>query len=405
MKLQLRLSDRLQVTRGMAILLILIALGVASAFYRFAFGIGAISDLSNMYPWGFWISFDLYCGVALGSGAFTLVALVEIFDLKEFEPLKRPSILTGFLGYIMVIIALLVDLGQPLRIWHLIIFQNHHSVLFEVGICVMLYTTVLAIEFSPVLLEGIKKNKLAHQIHRFSIPFIILGVVLSTLHQSSLGSMLLIQPTRLHPLWWTPILPVMFFVSAVNVGLGMIILESSLSSRAFHRSLETHLLKKLAIADIYVLGFYFVLKFGELAIAGELQYLFTSGLMSVLFWAEIMLGVVIPIYLFSQRSIRESSKGLLIGSIFIVAGLMLNRFNVSWLGIQRVDPMTYVPLIMGKVSYFPNLPEVMVSVGIVSFGVLVFSLAARYLPLFAAEHEEMHETAPSLQIAEATLGD
>jgi Ni/Fe-hydrogenase subunit HybB-like protein len=405
MKLQLRLSDRLQVTRGMAILLILIALGVASAFYRFAFGIGAISDLSNMYPWGFWISFDLYCGVALGSGAFTLVALVEIFDLKEFEPLKRPSILTGFLGYIMVIIALLVDLGQPLRIWHLIIFQNHHSVLFEVGICVMLYTTVLAIEFSPVLLEGIKKNKLAHQIHRFSIPFIILGVVLSTLHQSSLGSMLLIQPTRLHPLWWTPILPVMFFVSAVNVGLGMIILESSLSSRAFHRSLETHLLKKLAIADIYVLGFYFVLKFGELAIAGELQYLFTSGLMSVLFWAEIMLGVVIPIYLFSQRSIRESSKGLLIGSIFIVAGLMLNRFNVSWLGIQRVDPMTYVPSIMGKVSYFPNLPEVMVSVGIVSFGVLVFSLAARYLPLFAAEHEEMHETAPSLQIAEATLGD
>jgi Ni/Fe-hydrogenase subunit HybB-like protein len=405
MKLELRLSERLHITRGMAILLILIALGVASAIYRFAYGIGAISDLSNMYPWGFWISFDLYCGVALGSGAFTLVALVEIFDLKEFEPLKRPSILTGFLGYIMVIIALLVDLGQPLRIWHLIIFQNHHSVLFEVGICVMLYTTVLAIEFSPVLLEGIKKHKIAHQIQRFSIPFVILGVVLSTLHQSSLGSMLLIQPTRLHPLWWTPILPVLFFVSAVNVGLGMIILESSLSSRAFQRGLETHLLKKLAIADVFVLSLYFVLKFGELAVAGDLHYLFTSGLMSVLFWAEIIVGFVVPIILFSQRSIRESSRGLLMGSIFIVAGLMLNRFNVSWFGIHRVDPITYVPSIMGKVSYFPNLPEVMVSIGIVSFGVLAFSLAARYLPLFLAEGEVITETKPSLQITEPVPGD
>ena len=234
MKINVRVSEglrRIEITRGMWILIVLILLGVASALVRFISGIGAISDLSNRFPWGFWISFDLYCGVALGAGSFVLVAVVDILRLKQFEPLLRPSVLTGFLGYLMVVIALLVDLGQPLRIWHLIIYQNFTSIMFLVGICEMLYIGILAIEFAPVILEGIKKSKIAHAIHRFSLPFIILGVVLSTLHQSSLGSMLLIQSTRLHPLWWTPIIPLLFFVSAVDVGLGMVILESSLSSR------------------------------------------------------------------------------------------------------------------------------------------------------------------------------
>jgi Ni/Fe-hydrogenase subunit HybB-like protein len=298
-----------------------------------------------------------------------------------------------------------VDLGQPLRIWHLILYQNHTSILFEVGVCVMLYTTVLAIEFAPIFLEGIKLPKIARTIHRYSIPFVILGVVLSTLHQSSLGSMLLIQPERLHPLWWTPILPVMFFVSAAGVGLGMVILESSLSSRTFHHGLEVHLLKKLALANVYVEALYLVLKFGDLAVAGELNLLFTSGFMSVLFWAEIIIGAVIPIVLFSQRAVRESSKGLLIGSIFVVVGLMLNRFNVSWFGIQRLDPMTYVPSFMGKVNYFPTLPEVAVSIGVVAAGVLAFSLAVRYLPLFSKEAEESHKVTPGLQHSNAPSGD
>jgi Ni/Fe-hydrogenase subunit HybB-like protein len=405
MKLNLRVSEQLRcidITRGMGILIVLILLGVAFALVRFASGIGAISDLSNRFPWGFWISFDLYCGVALGAGAFVIVATVEILRLKQFEPLLRPSILTGFLGYLMVIIALLVDLGQPLRIWHLMIYQNYTSVLFEVGVCVMLYTAVLTIEFAPVFLEGIKLPKIAHTLHRFSMPFVILGVVLSTLHQSSLGSMLLIQATRLHPLWWTPILPVMFFISAVGVGLGIVILESSLSSRAFKRGLEVHILKKLAVASVVVEAIYLVLKFGDLAAAGELNLLFSSGAMSVLFWAEIIVGAVIPIILFSQRAVRESSTGLLVGSLFVVAGLILNRFNVSWFAIQRVDPITYVPSFMGKVTYFPTLPEVAVSIGIVSAGVLAFTLAAKYLPLFEDGHHEIAGHAPQ---ASAAAGD
>jgi len=389
MKLNLRVTEnlrRLPITRGMWVMITLMAFAAISAFVRYAYGIGAISDLSNAYPWAFWISFDLYCGVALGAGAFTIVATVEILDLKEFRPLLRPSVLTGLLGYIMVVIALLVDLGQPVRIWHLMVYQNYTSILFEVGICVMLYTTVLLIEFSPVLLEGFKLNKVAHTIHKYSWPFIILGVVLSTLHQSSLGSMLIIEPYKLHPLWWTSLLPLLFFVSAVNVGLGMIILESSLSSSAFGQGLETHLLKKLAKADVYVLLIYLALKFGDLAWSGELNLLFTSGLMSVLFWGEIIIGALIPIALFTRRAVRESPKGLLIGSIFVVVGLMFNRFNASWFAIKHADPLSYVPAFMSHVTYFPTLPEISVSIGIVSAGVLAFTLAAKYLPLF--EHGE-----------------
>ena len=396
MKLNLRITDslrRLPITRAMWIMIALISAGVISAFVRYAYGIGAISDLSNAYPWGFWISFDLYCGVALGSGAFTIVAIVEIFDLEEFRPLVRPSVLTGMLGYLMVIIALLVDLGQPLRIWHMMIYQNHTSILLEVGLCVMLYTTVLLIEFSPVVLEGLKKNKIAHTIHKYSFPFVLLGVVLSTLHQSSLGSLLIIERYKLHPLWWTPILPVMFFVSAVNVGLGMIILESSLSARAFGKGLETDLLRKLAKADVYVLLVYLALKFGELVWAGELHLLFSSGLMSILFWGEISLGALIPIALFTRRADRITPQLLLSGSIFVVLGLVLNRFNVSWFAITHPDPISYIPSFMSNVNYLPTLPEVAVSIGIVSAGVLAFNLAAKYLPVFEQESHEAH--APS----------
>jgi Ni/Fe-hydrogenase subunit HybB-like protein len=306
--------------------------------------------------------------------------------------------LTAFLGYIMVAVALLVDLGQPLRIWYMMIHWNHTSVLLEIGICVMSYLTVLAIEFAPVALEGFKLQKWAHLIHKYIMPFVILGVVLSTLHQSSLGSLLLIQPTKLHPLWWTAILPIMFFVSAISVGLAMIIFESSLSSRYLQRGLETHLLEKLAKALPIVLVIYGLLKFGELAIAGDLRYLFSSGTMSVLFWAEILIGVAAPIVWFSVKKNRTSTNALLTGAIIVLLGMILNRFNVSWFAVKHPDPMFYLPTFMSNVNYFPTLPEVAVSIGIFSAGILAFGLAAKYLPVFEAEDkpEEAHQPAPGL---------
>jgi Ni/Fe-hydrogenase subunit HybB-like protein len=399
MKLNITLPKFPRIGLLPAILIALMGIAFVVAMIRYIFGIGAISDLSYSYPWGFWISLDLFTGVVISSGGFLMAGTVYILRLKEFEPLLRPSVLTAFLGYIMVAVALLVDLGHPERIWYMMIHWNHTSVLLEIGICVMTYLTVLAIEFAPVIFEGLKWQKLAHFIHRFIMPFVILGVVLSTLHQSSLGSLLLIQPAKLHPLWWTPILPIMFFVSAISVGLAMIILESSLSSRYFKRGLETHLLEKLAKAIPAVLAVYLILKLGELAVAGELGYLFTSGTMSILFGAEILIGVVTPILWFSVKKNRTTSNGLLTGAIILLVGMILNRFNVSWFAVKHPDPLFYMPTFMSNVHYFPTLPEVAVSIGIFSAGILAFGLLAKYFPVFEAESapEVTHQPAPGFQ--------
>ena len=396
MKLSITLPKFLRIGTLPLVLILLMAIAAVVAFTRYAFGIGAISDLSYSYPWGFWISFDLFTGVVISSGGFLMAGTVYILRIKEFQPLLRPSVLTAFLGYIMVAVALLVDLGQPLRIWYMMIHWNGTSVLLEIGICVMSYLTVLAIEFAPVVLERLPKlHKIAHLIHKFIMPFVILGVVLSTLHQSSLGSLLLIQPAKLHPLWWTPILPIMFFTSALSVGLAMIIFESSLSSRYFQRGLETHLLAKLAKAIPVVVGIYALLKFGELAVAGELGLLFTSGAMSLLFWAEILIGVAFPLIWFSIKKNQTSPNGLLMGAIVLLLGMILNRFNVSWFAVKHPDPLFYMPTFMGNVKYFPTLPEVSVSIGIFSAGILAFGLIAKYFPVFESEDVAESTRAPA----------
>jgi len=386
MKLNLTIQPRFRIGLLPITLLALMGFAFVVAMIRYIYGIGAISDLSYSYPWGFWISFDLFTGVAISSGGFLMAGTVYILRIKEFQPLLRASVLTAFLGYIMVAVALLVDLGHPERIWYMMIYWNHTSVLLEIGICVMSYLIVLAIEFAPVVFEGLKLEKWAHFIHRFIMPFVILGVVLSTLHQSSLGSLLLIEPAKLHPLWWTPILPIMFFVSAVCIGLAMIILESSLSSRYFQRGLEIHLLDKLAKAIPIVLAVYVFLKFGDLAWAGDLKYLFTSGLMSILFWAEIIISVVIPMILFSLKRVRQNANTLLASAFILLLGMILNRFNVSWFAVKHPDPMIYIPTFMSNIHYIPTLPEISVSLGIFSAGILAFGLAAKYLQVF--EHED-----------------
>jgi Ni/Fe-hydrogenase subunit HybB-like protein len=389
MKLNLTIQQRFRIGLLPAILVVLAGIAFVVAMIRFASGIGPVSNLSNAYPWGFWISFDLFTGVAIGSGAFVMAAIVYIFELKEFQPLIRPSVLTGFLGYIMVVIALLVDLGHPERIWYMLIHHNHTSVLLEIGICVMSYLTVLAIEFAPVIFEGLKWEKWAGVLHKFIMPFVILGVVLSTLHQSSLGSLLLIQPEKLFPLWWTPILPVEFFISAIAIGIGMVILESSLSSRYFKRGLELDLLEKLARGIPVIIGIYLLVKFGEIFIAGDAHYLFASGWMSVLFWIEILIGAIIPLVLFSIERIRRDVNGILISAIVLLVGMILNRFDVSWFAVRHPDSLTYLPTFMANhLHYWPSLPEVSVSIGIFSAGILVFGLIAKYFPLFDDGHQQ-----------------
>ena len=225
------------------VFVVVMAAGIYATFIRFTRGLGQATNLSDQFPWGIWVGFDVLCGVMLAAGGFTLTAAVHIFNLKRLQPIVRPTVLTAFLGYLLVSVALMFDLGRPYRIWHPLIMRNPHSVMFEVAYCVMLYTTVLALEFSPIVLERFHLYKAIKIIHGAVIPLVIGGVLLSTLHQSSLGSLYLIMPEKLHPFWYSPLLPVFFFISAIAVGLAMTIFESSLSSKYFGRELEIGILR------------------------------------------------------------------------------------------------------------------------------------------------------------------
>ncbi len=354
------------------VLFALIGLAFVVALVRYTMGIGAISNLSDAYPWGLWISFDLLCGVALAAGAFTTATAVYIFGLEDLRPILRPAILTGFLGYVMVIVALLVDLGRPERIWHLMIFWNPESVLFEVGWCVMLYTTVLALEFSPLVFERLGWRIPLAIIHRLTIVFVILGTLLSTLHQSSLGSLFLAMPGKVQPLWFSPYLPLYFFLSAVAVGPAMVIVESSISARVFKRSVEVKPIGKLARAIPFALSAYLLVKIYDISVSGKWATAFQDG-MSILFWIEMIGGVVLPIILFSLPSVRQNGSRLLAAALLVVGGLILNRFDVSLIGWARpVDSW-----------YLPHWMELAITVGIIAGGVVAYGLAARFLPLFA----------------------
>jgi len=351
----------------------LIVLAFVVAMVRYANGLGAISNLNDNYGWGLWISFDLLCGVALASGAFVTTSIVVLFGGERYRPLIRPAILTGLLGYLMVILALLVDLGRPERIWYLIIFWNHHSVMFEVGWCVMLYTFVLALEFSPLVFTALGLEPPHRLIHALIVPLAIAGATLSTLHQSSLGSLYTILPDQLNKIWYTPLLPLMFWLTAVAVGPAMVILESTISSRVFRRGLELDLLGGLARVIPFVLAAYIAVKIGDLAGSGELDLLLHWNLESGLWWLEIMGFVFLPLVLFSLPAVRQSSAGLLFSALLVISGVILSRFAVSLIAIGRPEFAAH---------YVPSPLEFAVTIGIIAWGVAAFGLAARYLPLF-----------------------
>jgi Ni/Fe-hydrogenase subunit HybB-like protein len=240
-------------TTGTKVLAAVAAAGILVYLYRLVAGLAAVTNLDNQYPWGLWIAVDVASGVALAAGGFTTAALADIFHREKYHVVVRPALLTALLGYTFVVIGLLADLGRYYNVWHPMLpsMWQGNSVLFEVGMCVMIYLTVLYIEFVPIVVERFKGRvalpgrlrslnrpvefiiALADKtLGRFVSLFIIAGVVLSCLHQSSLGTLMVIAPTKMHPLWFTPISPLLFLVSAIAVGYPMVILESLLSARS-----------------------------------------------------------------------------------------------------------------------------------------------------------------------------
>jgi Ni/Fe-hydrogenase subunit HybB-like protein len=353
------------------VLLALTAFGMSIAVYRMFVGLGATTNLSKAFPWGIWISFDL-ATVALSGGAFTLAALVYVFHFESLHAAVRPTVLAGLLGYSSVLVILLFDLGRWDRFYNVFLHPNFNSALLEVSWCIAAYSTILLYELSPVLLQNSRWHRLLPVIKKYTIPIVIVGVTLSTMHQSSLGTMFVIMSPRLHPLWYSMLLPVFFLVSSLAAGISLVIAGATISYKLFGRSLRSKTIAQLGWFLPWILGFYLVLKFGELIIANELDLLFQGGLYGFLFWTELIVGVVIPIILFAFKQIRTSRMASLFGSLLIMSGVILNRFDVTWFAMKPVDGQTYSPHWM----------EVAILVGVVSGIVVVYSLVARYFPLY-----------------------
>jgi Ni/Fe-hydrogenase subunit HybB-like protein len=356
---------------GFRALLALVAVGAAAALYRFFVGLGASTNLTDQFPWGLWVAVDVLSGVALAAGGFSITAAVYIFNMKKYKPIARPAILTAFIGYSVVVMGLVVDIGKPLSFWHPLVMWNYRSVMFEVVWCITLYTSVLALEFAPAFLERFKMTGLLKILKLFTYPLVIAGIVLSFLHQSSLGGFFLIMPHKVPALWYTPNLPYLFYTSAIALGLAMVSLESILSARAFKREAEMDILKGLGKGALITLCIYLAFKFGDLAYRGALPQIFSSGKASLFFIIEIAIGAVIPIALYSMKSVRESANGLLLASSCVIAGTIMNRFNVN-----------FFAQVNGQASYFPSLWEILITVGLVSFMILLYRLAVTYLPVF-----------------------
>ncbi|NOZ94037.1 MAG: polysulfide reductase NrfD, partial [Acidobacteria bacterium] len=293
------------------------------------------------------------------------------FQRERYHHAVRPAILTALLGYAAVAVGLLYDLGLPWNIWHPLIFWNPHSPLFEVAWCVMTYLTILFLEFLPVFLERTRFQRLYRTLLRLQLPLIILGISVSTLHQSSLGTLLLIMPFRLHPLWYTPALPELFFVSAICLGLAMVIFESSVTAWLYEREPNTGMLSGLARFAAAGLAFYLAFRLVDLWHRGKLGLAFQNTFEARLFWFEMGLSTVVPLVLFLIPRVRRSHTGVFIASAMGVMGFLLNRIDAS--GLAQVWAT--------GTDYFPMWTEFAVSLGIVSFFALIYLFIQEHFPV------------------------
>ena len=371
----MKINEILKPTFWKIVAVIFITIGLYSTILRFTKGLGAATHLYDTVPWGLWIGFD-FLGVGLAAAGFTIAATVHIFNFHKFEPLVRPAILTAFLGYSLVVGLLIVDLGRPENFWHPLVMWNIHSVMFEITWCIICYSTVLMLEFAPVVLEKFKIKAPVKILKKISIPIVIAGVLFSTLHQSSFGSLYLIVPGRLHPLWYSSLLPIQFYVSCIGAGLSMIIFESYLNVRAFNTGIKLEILSTISVIVLIDLIAGFLIKFFDLFATGKLAYLIIPSTETYLFYFEILIGTFIPIYLLSYKKYREDKKWLYIISIFVISGFILNRMNVSITGLAASS---------GK-NYFPSFDEISITMMLVVLAMFAFNLIVKNFPVFTEEN-------------------
>ena len=357
---------------------LVMAVGIPLMAYRFIFGLGATTNLSQTNPWGLWIGFDLLSGVALAAGGYTLATAVYIFGLEKYHPVVRPALLTGFLGYLFAVLGLAADLGRPWNLPVPIIYSfGGPSVMFEIAWCVVLYLTVLFLEFLPPVFEWLGWPKARMWAVRMTIGLTVFGVMLSTLHQSSLGGLFLMAPTKLHPLWYSPFIPAYFFISSIVAGLSMVIVESALSHRLFqqradHKVDVDGIALGLARGAAIVLFAYFFVKLQGIADSGRWQLLATGW--GYWFLVEMLGFVLLPSMLFAYGARHSHIRLVRWTAAWTVLGIVVNRLNVSVIAMNWNVPD----------RYFPSATEVIVSLTLVTIGISTFRWIVNRMPVLKA---------------------
>lgn len=356
--------------------LVITLIGIYFLAQRFIFGIGAVSNMNDGFPWGIWITYDVVVGTAFACGGYSMALLVYVFNNGEYHPLVRPALLASMFGYTLAGVSVFIDIGRYWQIYNVFLpwYTNFNSILLEVALCIAAYIAVLWIEFSPALLEAATGTRA--RVNKILIFFIALGILLPTMHQSSLGSLMILAGDKLSPLWWTPVLPLIFLISAITMGYTVVIFESTLSAVGFKRPLETDLLAKLSAVIPILLVIFLVIRFGDLLMRGQFGLAFSGDLQGNMFLLENILHIL-PLIILASASNRKSAKMLFLSACFLMAGGLLFRFNTYLIGFNPGPGW----------HYFPAIGEQFITYTIISAEILLYMIFVKKLPVLPSHRQ------------------
>ena len=355
---------------------LLIMAMVAVLVVRFIFGLGAVTNLNDGYPWGIWVVFDVVIGSAFACGGFSVAMLVYIFNKGQYHPLVRPALLASLFGYTLAGVGVLFDLGRWWNFWHILspAYANPNSVMFEVAVCITCYIIVMWIEFSPVFMEkwGMKVQK--KKLEKVLFFFIALGTLLPMMHQSSLGTLLVVMGPQVNPLWQSPIVPLLYLLSAITIGYGIVLFESCVTSSAYRRQIEMHLLQPMAKVMLGMLAIFMAVRFGDLIVRGALGHAFSPSLEAFFFWLENACFLM-PFLLVGSANARRNPAKLFLAGCAIMLGGVLLRVNGFLIGYD-----TGLGVDHGW-NYFPSIAEMLVTIGMFAVEVLAYIIITRRFPV------------------------
>ena len=351
---------------------VLIAIMAAILITRFLFGLGAVTNLNDGYPWGIWVVVDVIIGSAFACGGFSVAMLVYIFNKGEYHPLVRPALLASLFGYTLAGVGVIFDLGRYWNFWHIFWpgHANPNSVMFEVAVCITAYIIVMWIEFSPVFLEKFGLRDAKRKLNKVLFFVVALGTVLPMMHQSSLGTLLVVMGGQVNPLWQTPAVPLLYLLSAITIGYGIVLFETCVASAAYRRQIEVHLLQPMARVMLGVLALYLVVRIGDLTLRGAFANAFAPTLEALVFWLEMLLFVA-PFPLVGSAAARRNPARLFVAGVAIMLGGIFLRLNGFLIGYDTGPGW----------NYFPSIAEMLVTIGIFAIEVLGYIIITRRFPV------------------------